>query len=98
MLDDWIARYTTLPLPWGNPGDSASLKPRDWDSWVFWQFSADGNGRGPEFGAQSASIDLNYFNGDETDFRVYCGYAEPTLEERIERLEIEARAHGWNIP
>lgn len=69
----WIARYTTKAYPWGNPGDKAELKPRDWDTWRIWQFSADGNGRGGEFGAQSDSIDLNYFNGDETAFLIWTG-------------------------
>ena len=47
--------------------------PSNFDTWVFWQFSADGNGRGPEFGASSKSIDLNYFNGDLAAFNAYIG-------------------------
>lgn len=72
-LELWIARYTPKPSPWGNPGDKDYLKPRDWDRWRLWQFSADGNGRGGEFGAKSDSIDLNYFNGDENDFLLWTG-------------------------
>lgn len=75
----WIARYTAKTYPWGNPGDKAELKPRDWDTWRIWQFSADGNGRGGEFGARSDSIDLNYFNGDEGEFLIWSGQAVSEL-------------------
>jgi len=96
-LDLWIARYTSLPKPWGNPYDSPNMKPRDWEDWVFWQWSADGNRRGLEFGAQSLSIDIDYFNGDESAFQTYCGYEEVSLDVRVNRLEVEARAHGWSV-
>ena len=49
----WVANYTTAAKP---------LLPADWSTWVFWQWSADGNGQGPAYGAQSASIDLNRFD------------------------------------
>lgn len=72
-LDLWIARYTSKALPWGNPGDSEKVKPRDWTTWRLWQFSADGNGKGGQFGAKSDSIDLDHFNGDEIDFLLWSG-------------------------
>jgi GH25 family lysozyme M1 (1,4-beta-N-acetylmuramidase) len=78
-LDLWIARYTTKAYPWGNPGESEKLKPRDWDTWRLWQYSADGNGKGREYGAQSDAIDLNYFNGDETDFLLWSGQTVTNL-------------------
>lgn len=49
----WVANYTTANQP---------LLPLDWSQWVMWQYSADGNGKGAEYGAQSASIDLNRFD------------------------------------
>jgi GH25 family lysozyme M1 (1,4-beta-N-acetylmuramidase) len=56
----WIARYNdTIDGPWAD----GKYKPVSWDHWTFWQFSAGGNGRGAEFGARSADIDLNWFNG-----------------------------------
>ena len=63
LLALWIARYdTSVDHPWlDNP---AVYKPRDWDNYTLWQFSAGGNSRGAEFGAQSTSIDLNYLNGE----------------------------------
>lgn len=80
LLDLWIARYTSKGKPWGNLlpwPDSPRLNPRDYDDWKFWQWSADGNGRGAEFGASSRSIDLNYFNGDQDAFDKYIGVEPP---------------------
>ena len=80
LLDLWIARYTSKGKPWGNIlpwPDSPRIKPRDYDDWKFWQWSADGNGRGAEFGASSNSIDLNYFNGDQAAFDEYVGTSPP---------------------
>jgi GH25 family lysozyme M1 (1,4-beta-N-acetylmuramidase) len=74
FVDLWIARYTSKRKPWGNLlpwPDSPAIKPRDFDDWLFWQYSADGNGKGPEFGASSKSIDLNWFNGDQAAFDEY---------------------------
>jgi lysozyme len=48
----WIANYKVV---------KPSI-PSDWPSWLIWQFSADGNLRGAEFGVQSKSIDLDYWN------------------------------------
>lgn len=80
LLELWIARYTSKGKPWGNLlpwPDSPRIKPRDYDTWVFWQYSADGNNKGAEFGASSNSIDLNYFNGDMAAFRTYIGEEPP---------------------
>jgi hypothetical protein len=80
LLGLWIARYTTKGKPWGNIlpwPDSPSIKPRDYDDWLFWQYSADGNGKGKEFGASSKSIDLDYFNGDEAAFYAYANNTNP---------------------
>ena len=82
LLNLWIARYTSKGKPWGNIlpwPDSPSIKPRDYNEWLFWQWSADGNGRGPEFGASSKSIDLNRFNGTQGDLDRYVGVEEPPL-------------------
>lgn len=52
----WLAQYNTYidepdPVyPWNG----------DWD---IWQFSADGNMRGAEFGAESRDIDIDLYNG-----------------------------------
>jgi len=70
-LEFWVARYTSKPQPWGNLGDSPELTPRDFTTWRFWQKSADGNGLGREYGAESDSICIEYFNGDEAEFAEY---------------------------
>ena len=73
----WVARYhSTIIHPWGDD----KCIPRDFIDWLFWQHSADGNGRGKEFGAQSNSIDLNFFNGDLAIFEHYIG-EHPVLVE-----------------
>ncbi|MCL4529278.1 MAG: SH3 domain-containing protein [Chloroflexi bacterium] len=50
----WIAYYgvatPSIPKPWGTT------------EWLFWQYTDSGDG--PLYGAESKSIDLNYFNGD----------------------------------
>jgi len=52
----WVAHY-----PWVVTSLTRPSIPPIWDKWTFWQFSADGNGRGDEFGTQSKSVDLNYW-------------------------------------
>jgi lysozyme len=66
----WVAHWTTaaqplLPLEWTN-----ITNPR---TWTFWQHSADGNGLGATYGAQSASIDLDRFNGSIAEFNTRFG-------------------------
>lgn len=55
----WIANYAVefpaVPQPW-----SAT-------EWMFWQYTSSGDGH--LYGAESAEIDLNYFNGDEAHFQ-----------------------------
>jgi lysozyme len=83
----WIAHYgvskPTIPLPWTN--------------WVFWQYTASGNGI--FYGAESKEIDLDYFNGSAEQFYSYLGITEPelTCTEKVDILWREAQAHGWNL-
>lgn len=60
----FIARYTTLAHPWN---DWAAFKPRDWETWALWQFSADGNGLGPYYGVGSASVDISRGNAPDLE-------------------------------
>jgi lysozyme len=60
----WHAQYTSAATP---------VIPVPFPTWTFWQYSADGNGRGKEFGAQSSAIDINRFNGDMMDFQKLLG-------------------------
>ena len=89
----WHAQYTSAKTP--------TIKP-PFNKWTFWQWSADGNGKGAEFGAQSSAIDLNRFNGDIIDFHKLLGVdvLEPDLPDtalstRVDRLESWARTMGY---
>jgi len=62
----WIARYNeTITHPWLD--DPVKLQPAGFKYYQIWQYSADNNGKGLEYGAESWSIDLN---------RVKKGYYE----------------------
>lgn len=87
----WIARYAPLSGPWSD----GYWKPSSWDTWRFWQHSADGNGLGGLYGADSKSIDLNYFNGGEAEFAAYIGDSAPEpvvasveVPKEVNRIEI----------
>lgn len=56
----WIANYTTASVP---------LVPKPWgkSDWLFWQYTSKGDGK--LYGVESATVDLNRFNGDEAAFR-----------------------------
>lgn len=89
LYDLWTARYTNQPEPWGNPTDLSYVYPRDYDEWVLWQWSADGNGRGQEFGAPAPptadhDMDLDYFNGDLAAFKAYFGIGQDAIPQVIE--------------
>ena len=47
----WVARYTDADQPWNDDPRYKAYVPRDYDDWELWQYSADGNKRGREFGA-----------------------------------------------
>lgn len=80
----WVARYGTSQ-PWY--GENDPYRPLPWNNWTLWQWSADGNGLGDYYGAQSNSIDLNYFNGDETAFAAFFGQTPPQPEEEFVRYK-----------
>jgi hypothetical protein len=50
-----------------NPGITKPDIPAPWKDWLFWQYSATGDGLA--FGAESKGIDLNLFNGDLIDLQ-----------------------------
>jgi lysozyme len=83
LLPLWCARYNeALTGPWSD----GKYRPLDWQEWCFWQFSADGNHRGREFGAESDSIDLNRYNGSYAEFCADFGINDLSLEEKVARL------------
>jgi GH25 family lysozyme M1 (1,4-beta-N-acetylmuramidase) len=73
----WIALYhETADHPWGNDSNS-KLRPKPWNDYWLWQYSADKNGKGAEFGVATAGIDINRVNMDEDDFYAFAGW-DPT--------------------
>ncbi len=67
----WIAHYTsaaqpTLPEPWKT----------DQKTWSFWQYSNTGDGL--KYGAESKSLDMNWFNGTQEDLNKIAGISETT--------------------
>lgn len=61
----WVAHYTKAESP---------IIPKPWTDWTFWQYTSNGNGL--EFGAESKSIDLNWFNGELIDLYSLAGQGE----------------------
>lgn len=71
----WTAHYTSAAQP-AIPDDWGKVAvPR---TWTFWQYSANGNGKGDEYGVDgSYDIDLNRFNGTAEQFEDLFGVALP---------------------
>lgn len=96
--DLWLAHYlypTSIALGW-----EPTYKP--WSRWTFWQWTDRENGE--RLGTTSKQVDGNYFNGSFDNLvaysQSYTGGAPvitKTIDERLARLESEAKAHGWNV-
>ena len=86
--DLWVAHYTDAETP---------LLPMDWDTWELWQYSADGNGRGAEFGAESRAIDISRVRAP--DYFDFSEPEEPPMSDELDRVIADARrleAEGVN--
>jgi len=79
----WVAHYPNVMFSWTRP-----RLPYPWDNWVFWQFSADGNGRGAEFGATAKSMDLNYFQGNYAELMSLLDEETIEPEDRMYVIEM----------
>jgi lysozyme len=51
--------WRTFPLWIANYGRTVPLVPAPWPTWTFWQYTS--NGPGPAYGAESLSLDMNYY-------------------------------------
>jgi lysozyme len=98
----WIARYNQrIKAPWSS--NACKYRPLPWSSWSWWQKSADGNGRGWEFGAQSRDICLDVFHGSQEDLirlsRQLMGREQPIAmpEDALARLWRYAVRQGWEV-
>lgn len=83
----WVADYSW----WSNNVTKAPyyFPSNIWDDWKIWQYSDKGDGA--TYGVQSASVDLNWYQGDYADLLDWLEQepAPPplTLEERVTDLE-----------
>ena len=64
----WVADYTAESNQTGKP-----IIPYPWQSWKMWQFSADKNKRGAEFGLSSEDVCLDYYNGTMNELQEFTG-------------------------
>jgi len=77
----WIAIYSnTLSHPWDNNPNSI-YRPRPWTDWWLWQYSADKNGRGPEFGVATRGIDINRVNMEEEEFLKFAKWGTGAVDD-----------------
>jgi len=76
----WVADYTWYA---NNILNKPYRMPTQWDTHLIWQFSADGNKRGAEFGVGAVDIDLNWFEGSYEDLLKFCNITttpQPPIE------------------
>lgn len=86
----WAARWVTmedhtnLVSPWYD----GKFKFRDWNDWMFWQFTGENNGLASRFGSTNGDpdMDLDYFNGNLEQLYAFAGL-EPEPEHALTTLE-----------
>ena len=84
-----LARYEQgLTHPWSDGYFVSKQWPLEDVRW--WQFSADGNGRGAEFGGECKSIDLDYFMGTEDEFNKLTGSRPTGRSVNLTLAEVDA--------
>ena len=71
----WVADYSWVSKTLNKP----YYMPKYWDKHTMWQFSADGNGRGREFGINAGDICLDWYEGSYDDLLkfLYINQTEP---------------------
>ena len=76
----WVATYPWVWTPLSRPVMPGNI----WDDWTMWQYSADNNGRGAEFGVESRSIDLNWYKGNYNHLLNWLETDEPQPTTPVE--------------
>lgn len=85
----WIAIYSnSLQHPWANNPNSI-YRPRPWTDWWLWQYSADRNGRGTEFGVASKGIDINRVNMKEEDFYAFAKWGTGAVDDNDDDAPVD---------
>lgn len=82
-----IIDWRTYPLWIANYGVTEPTVPVPWQGWAFWQYTPNGNGL--LYGAESKSIDLNYYQFGHGFDSVITGTTPPvelTDKEKLDRL------------
>ena len=78
---EWLKndrRLASYPLWIANYQVTKPTMPAPWSEWEFWQYSADGNNEGANYGTQSDDVDLDWYNGTAEKFNeTYLGITPP---------------------
>ena len=86
----WMAHY--------NGQDPETGAPNTWgNDWLFWQYSADGNGKGAEYGVGSADVDLNVFNGTVGDMDEWLGLTNNDSDITNPDCDFEKLLHDLDV-
>lgn len=83
----WLS--ANCPLWVAHWGATNPLCPPGWTSYMLWQYSANGNKRGAEFGCTGGDPDLDLNHARRSWFEKYVKPAPAplTLEQRVARIE-----------
>ncbi len=92
IVDVWLPRY-------GREDDTHILSINGipvLNTYTIWQHSADGNGKGAEYGVESKDIDLNVFNGTAEEMDDWLDKISVPLDDILETLMKLAIANADN--
>jgi GH25 family lysozyme M1 (1,4-beta-N-acetylmuramidase) len=85
------------PLWVANPYSQRPSLPKGWKTWVLWQDAWNRSWKG----ITDPTVDHDVWNGTLDEMRAWFGVqtqpAPLTIDQRLDRLEQQARAHGWSV-
>jgi len=86
----WVASYSAV-------NNAPKWMPLGWSSWLLWQQGTPATGKA--HGVCSEEIDVDVFNGNEDDFRLWAGLEKPEPVSSWEQeIDAWARGMGYNGP
>lgn len=85
----WVANYTLANKP---------LLPLDWDTWLLWQHSADGNDMGEQYGVESDSVDMSRVNEAHPGFAIFKENGQVVVPESEALLRLRPGFYLRNQP